>query len=73
MAVSPLDGRGTSRTKKSPVITGIAVPSPSTSKKPDVLPGKRMCEMEEKKNAERPKPDMTKLTAMARWMNVRAR
>jgi hypothetical protein len=57
--------------KKNPKIMGIAVPSPRTSKKSDVFPGKRMCEMEEKKKAESPKPDMTMATAIARWTGIR--
>jgi hypothetical protein len=62
----PCEGRGIRRTKKKPKIIGIEVPSPSTSKKSDVLPGKSMCEMEEKKNADSPKPDMTRPTGIAR-------
>jgi hypothetical protein len=54
------------RTKKNPKTIGIAVPRQRTSRKSDVLPGKRMCEMDEKKNAESPKPDMTRPTVMAR-------
>jgi len=70
-AVVPCDGRGIIRTKKNPKIIGIAVPSASTSRKSDVLPGKSVCEIDEKKNAESPKPDMTRPTVTARWTGVR--
>jgi hypothetical protein len=65
-AVAPCEGRGTICTKKNPKIIGIEVPSARTSRKSDVLPGKRVCERDEKKNAESPKPDMTRPTVTAR-------
>jgi hypothetical protein len=70
-AVVICEGRGIIRTKKNPKIIGIAVPSASTSRKSDVLPGKSACEMDEKKKAESPKPDMTTPTVTARWRSVR--
>jgi len=70
-AVAPYDGRGIIRTKKNPKIMGIDVPSPSTSRKSDVLPGKSVCEIDEKKNAESPNPDMTRPTVTARYSGVR--
>ncbi|KAI0285122.1 hypothetical protein BGY98DRAFT_947311 [Russula aff. rugulosa BPL654] len=63
-------GKGNNPHKEEPKIIGIAVPSASTSKKSDVLPGKSVCEMDEKKKAESPKPDMTKRQWSGKFLAV---
>ena len=52
-------GSGIVRTRKNPIIIGKDVPRAKSSRKEDVLPRNMVCEMVEKKNADRPKPDMT--------------
>ena len=61
------------RMKKKPRIMGSAVPTASMSRKSDVLPGKSVCAIVEKRNAERPKPEMTIPFAVARCESVSQR
>ena len=58
-------GKGIGRTKKKPMIIGADVPRARSRRKEDVSPGKK-CETVEKKNADRPKPDMTSPVVEAR-------
>ena len=57
---------GTTWTKTSPISIGIAVPTASTSRNPEVFPGKRVCARVEKKKADKPYPDATVLVVVAR-------
>lgn len=52
---------------KKPMTMGMEVPRARTRRNSEVLPGKRMWDIEEKRNAERPKPDITMATAVARY------
>lgn len=45
--------------KKKPSIMGRAVPTAKSRRKDDVFPAKKEREIDEKRNAERPKPEMT--------------
>ena len=49
-----------------PRISGREVPIERSNRKLDAFPGKSACEMEEKKNADRPKPAATRLVVVAR-------
>ena len=49
-----------------PRISGKEVPMERSNRKLDAFPGKSACEMEEKKNADRPKPAATRLVVVAR-------
>jgi hypothetical protein len=59
-------GSGMGRTKKKPRIIGSDVPRARRRRKYEVFPPKRACPTAEKKNAERPKPDNTKLVVVDR-------
>ena len=50
-----------------PRIIGKEVPKERSNRKLDALPGKSVCAMEEKKNADRPKPAATRLVVVARY------
>jgi hypothetical protein len=52
------------QTKKKPRIIGSDVPKARRRRKDEVSPPKRACPTAEKKNAERPKPDNTKLVVV---------
>ena len=53
--------------RKNPTIIGMAVPIASKRRNEDVFPAKNKRESVENRKAERPKPDMTRPTAVARW------
>ena len=57
---------GTGDTQKKPKTMGIEVPRARSNSKEDVFPGKRMCDSVEKKNADRPKPEITMPVVVAR-------
>lgn len=57
----------TTRTVNKPRTSGREVPKERSNRKLDVSPGKRACAMEEKKNADRPKPAATRLVVVARY------
>ena len=61
-------GSGTGVIKTNPRTMGMDVPSARTRRNSDVSPGKSRYDMLEKKKAERPKPDMTIPTAVARYV-----
>jgi hypothetical protein len=62
-------GKGIGRTRKNPNIIGSAVPSERMSKKWDASPGKNIREIVEKRKAERPKPERTRPTVVARALS----
>lgn len=45
--------------KNQPSTIGVAVPTAKVSKKSEVFPGKIVCAIVEKRNADNPKPEMT--------------
>jgi hypothetical protein len=45
---------------------GIVVPRARTKRKSDVFPGKSVCAIVEKKNADNPNPDTTRPVTVAR-------
>lgn len=47
-------------------MSGREVPKERSNKKLDAFPGKSACAMEEKKNADRPKPAATRPVVVAR-------
>lgn len=53
-------------TMKNPRDIGMLVPKARTKRKVEVFPGKTVCAMVEKKNAERPNPDTTSPVTVAR-------
>jgi hypothetical protein len=53
---------------KNPIMTGSEVPSERKKRRDEVFPGKSQCASAEKKNADRPKPERTKPTVVARWI-----
>ena len=53
--------------RKNPIIMGTAVPTERRSRKDDVFPAKKRRESVENRKAERPKPEMTRPVAVARW------
>ena len=55
------------RMRKNPIIMGMVVPTERRRRNEDVFPGKNQRERFEKRKAERPKPDMTRPAAVARW------
>ena len=59
-------GRGIGRTKKKPMTMGIDVPIARTSRNSDVSPGNMTCAIVENRNADRPNPEMTRPTTVAR-------
>lgn len=53
--------------KKKPTIMGIDVPRARRRRKDEVSPGKTVCAIVEKKNADSPKPDITSPVVEARY------
>ena len=60
-------GSGMGRTRKMPMIIGKAVPSASMRRNVEVSPGKNTWERVEKRKAERPNPERTRPTVVARF------
>lgn len=50
------------------MMTGNEVPSERKRRRDDVFPGKNERARAEKKNADRPNPERTKPTVVARWI-----
>jgi hypothetical protein len=61
------EGGGIGLTIKNPRIMGRVVPKPRRSRRDEGSPWKKSVAIVEKKNAERPKPEITMPLTVARW------
>ena len=64
-------GYGQGRTKNQPSIIGVAVPTARVSKKSEVFPGKIVCAIVEKRNADNPKPETTTPVTVVLYIQAR--